>query len=336
MILSTIDLAQLRSDYLPQPKANAMFRSQAAPQACCDDASLKSWLRGAVGQVALTLDLNLSNDPHTIYTHAVDSYWDNDKVSWFLKRAAPVRPLLTVTEVSRYLGETKLQTIPSSWKVITNHVGGTVQLVPNPGKSTGLSQTSTLAYFPLGARGRYLPHEYHYKYTAGFVYPVAGTFTTTRNSTLATFVPDDPEQDAATAITSFAFSKLYVRNDVWVSVGGNVYLVTGFTGSQVRLGTPAVANYTGTEVLVLAYPEPIRRAVMAYAAIRAIEKMAAGVVGGVASTSLSLDALAQGRSYSVGKGFGIYSNLVQMHVDGLRDNLAEAWNAYGPVHGGGA
>lgn len=326
VILHTISLKAFKDNFLPQQQLSSMFKC--APAAVCSDDMYLDWLRRSSGEVAGYLDLNLHGGPDAVYSHKLDGVWRHDRNSWWLKHV-PVRPLLEVVEIKRYLGEFKLHDLPAWWTQEVNHTGGMIQIIPNPGGSTVSGIRSNIMY-PIAARHGYTPNEFWATYKAGFVYPLKGQIAVTKGSKVMTVVPDTAGESADTVLNGFAYSCLAVRNPVWVSFNGEVHQVDWCSGSTANLRTFAQATYTG-DALVLAYPDSIRGAIMALAAVYVIEHLASRNAG-ISSGSMGLDALMQTRSYSIGKGFGIYSPLIQRNVDNLQRLLHDAWDTWAPVN----
>jgi hypothetical protein len=328
MLLHTISLSDFKNSYLPLPSANPMFKTRQIETACRDEV-MWEWLRSAVEEFASDIDLVLTGSHEAVYDGQMDGVWRHDSRSWWLKRLK-LRPLLTIEKLERFLGEYRLQEIPPHWVVKVSHLGANFQIIPSPVASGQATNLTTATFFPVGIRGDYTPAEFRAKYTAGFTYPLKGTITTTANSNQLVVVPDDPTIGAETAVNGFAFSKLEVKNPPWLSFNGEVHKVDSIVGSTVRLVKPVAATYTG-EALILAYPEPIRRAVMSLAAIYIIEQMASRNMG-VGSSSLSLDALSQSKSLNIGKGFGIYSPLIERNLESLKRNYQISYDTWAPVH----
>lgn len=324
MILRTISLSTFKATFLPTPQETRMFRCK--PAEICTDEMYLDWLRRSCGEVAGYLDLNLTGGPDAVYEAKVDGIWHHDRNSWWLKRL-PVRPLLDVKSLHRYLGDFKLHELPVHWSQESNHVGGNIQILPNPGGATVSGIRSNIMY-PIAARHGYTPNEFHVKYTSGFVYAMSGELVATGASNTVTIASDE---SAETVLNGWAFSKLGLRNPVWVLFNDEVHQVDWCTGQTAKLRTYVKDDYVG-EALIMAYPDSIRSAIMSLAAIYLIEHLASRNAG-IQAGNLSIDALAQGRSFAIGKGYGIFSPLIARNQENFQRALNDAWDAWGPIHG---
>lgn len=322
MIHHVLPLEEFKAQYLPLPATGG--RVPVAP-ACHDDVML-AILQAAVDELATALDLNLTGDPATVYEAKLDGTQFQDSHTWWLKRL-PVRPLLTIEGIERFYGKQQVQRLPKEWGVIGNHIGGRMHVVP----STKGGELIGPSVFPHVVQGRYMPATFRIRYTAGFAYPLQGTLSTSMGSRAATVVPDDPAETVEDAVSRFAVSHLGLRNTVWLHFNGETHKVVSVDAPFVRFASAVQQDWTGPAI-ILAYPEPIRRAIMALAAIHILEQLASRYALSGGGSSLSIDALAQSKRLAIGNGYGIYSPLVQRNAEAFKRNYELAWNAWGPFN----
>ena len=320
MISLTLPLDEFKAQYLPLGGSGVPTVSP------CHDGVMLGILQSSIDEVATALDLNLTGDPGTVYEAKLDAVQFQDGHTWWLKKL-PIRPLLTVEAIERYYGQLQVQRLSKEWGVIGNHIGARVHIVP----STKGGELISPATAPVMLAGRYLPASFKIRYTAGFAYLLEGTITTTAGSKAVLVVPNDPAVSVEEAVSGFATSHLGLRNTVWLHFNNETHRVARVEPPFARLTSTVANDWTGP-AYILAYPEPIRRAILALAAIHVLEQLASkyALMGGGAS--LSIDALAQSKRLAVGNGYGVYSPLVQRNIEAFKRNYELAWNTWGPFN----
>lgn len=322
-ILHTITAADIRDEFL----AGLRQTSAAANGAKYSDQFIMSWVARSAADVARVLDLVLTGEPDAVYHEKIDGIeWDTH--TWSLK-TLKYRPVLAIKKFRFKLGGNPERVIPNSWPQIASSNQGQVVLIPTSEVMPIIEQFSIWWRYQ---RERFVPLSFRIDTNAGFTWPFPGTMALTQGSTSVTVVLDDSDGSPWSEEPRSLYTVLNERP--WLKLGANVYRVDAVTSeTTLELTKPAAATATGTPY-VLAYPEDLRELVMLMAAIPILELMGTTLYGnpGMTSKNLSLDALAQGKGISVGKGFGPYSALITQYADRARSILENLYGEFAPLN----